>query len=104
MFLSLRSAGRAWEIVELHEVHSLAPPVLCDFEKVDDPPEPRAPRQPRSDVVQRDSLEGVHLDLAPLHLVASTDLHPWLLPDADAAGDLPPPNPCAEVLRELHSL
>jgi hypothetical protein len=84
------------------QIDILAFTVLGHFEQIDDAQETGFDRQLMMDVIERDLLDGIDLDLTFLHRVALADLDLGAHPDANATGDGPAPYTLAKAFGEKH--
>ena len=88
--------------MEPDQVDILALPVLRDLQQIDEPQESRLSRQLWSDFLKADLLDGIHFNLALLHLVPVAGFDARGLPYPDTASNLSPANPVAKPLSERH--
>ena len=88
--------------MEPNQIRLLAAAVPGDRQQVLDARESRFARQIISDVIDLDRRDGIHDDMAIVHLVAAMHLDVGTSPDADAAPDSPPSDTLTEMLRKNH--
>ena len=90
--------------MEPNQVHVVAAAVFRDSQQVIHALEPRFTREIVRDVTDVDRHNGIHDDVALVHLVTTTDLDVGAPPDANAASDSPAPDPLAKAFGEYHLL
>jgi hypothetical protein len=88
--------------VEADEVYLFAATVFGYFQQVEDAEESGFAREFGCDVRETDGLDGIDLDFAFFHAVASAFFDARSLPDSDAAGDVSATNAIAEPLCKHH--
>ena len=89
--------------MKTNEIDVLARSMLGDLQEIDDAQEPGFNGQLMGDILKRDLLNRVDLDLALFHPVTMPDFDVRALPDAYATGDGPAPYTLSEPLRENHT-
>jgi hypothetical protein len=72
------------------------------LEEIDHTEKPGLNRQRMSDVLNRDLLDGIHLDFTFPYLVTATHLDMRAFPDSNATGDRPVTYTFAKPLYENH--
>ena len=88
--------------MEADEVNVVAAAVLGDLEQVEYAEEAGLASEFGRDVRQADGFDGIHLNVALVHRVASADADVRAHPHADAAGDFAAPHAVAKPLGEHH--
>jgi len=88
--------------MEPDQVNVLSPPVLGDFEQIQDAEEPRLPRQLWRNIGESDQLNRIYLDLAFFHSITAADPNVGMHPEAHARSDFSAAKAIAQPLGEGH--
>src|SRR5579875_62236 len=89
-------------VVEPHQVDSVAFAVLGHLEEIDHAEETGGASQPRGDIGEADRLDGIDLDLAFFHPVAAANGDARAFPEAHATGNFAIADSVAQPAGEGH--
>jgi len=94
------SIGR--HVVESNEINTVALPVLCDLEQIDQPEETRLSRQIWSNIRETDRLDRIDLDFTLFHPIPRANFNVRARPNSHTASDFTAPNPVPKSFGEHH--